>query len=227
MRHGKIIACLGVKPEELEKVSNLLNELLMGEFYCFKALSHKSWTIYGPRYSILQPLLCLQARECMVICDEIAEKVREHGCFVTPFREFEQKGLPFKDLEDLPQAKGFDFKHVPKEDHIIEAVCTMHELLSQKFHLAARMAKKEYKCWSTADFLLEKERCHERMAHKMRAHLDREGAEFLSLTRCIQERSESGEKYGLSEKYGMEREKGVQGQQGAREMQRGQQVPVK
>jgi DNA-binding ferritin-like protein len=234
MRHGKIIACLGVKPEELEKVACLLNELVFGEFFAFKAITHKSWNLYGPRYSALKPLLCLQAKDCLAICNDLAERVREHGCFVSSLKEIEEKGLPFKELEDLPHIKGVDMKRVVKEEHVIEILCSLHEILAQKFHLAARMAKKEFRCWSVADFLLDKERCHEHMAHQLRAHMDRDCAEYLQLTRMIQEKAESGEKYGLEEKFGRdigrEREKGgkesIQ-QQSQQQASRGQQVPVK
>lgn len=152
---------IGIKPENLAGVSDVLNKLLADEHVLYIKTRKAHWNVEGPDFLTKHKFFEEQYHQIERIIDDVAERIRTLGHYaVGTLAEFLDLTHLSEDSREKNDSAGF-----------IKTLLEAHETII--IHLRENINKiaEEWKDEGTSDFITGLMKTHEKMAWMLRAHL--------------------------------------------------------
>ena len=156
-----MIPHIGISPEHLSRISQLLNKVLADEFVLYVKTRRAHWNVEGPNFHSAHLFFQSQYEQLDEIMDAVAERTRTLGHYVPATMK------NFLSLTHLSERL-----HAGNEStDFIRELLTDHE--SVIIHLRENITPfaGELKDTGTSDFITGLMETHEKMAWMLRAHL--------------------------------------------------------
>lgn len=152
---------IGIKPENLAGVSDVLNKLLADEHVLYIKTRKAHWNVEGPDFLTKHKFFEEQYHQIELIIDDVAERIRTLGHYaVGTLAEFLELTHLSEESREKNDSTGF-----------IKILLEAHETII--IHLRENIDKiaEEWKDEGTSDFITGLMKTHEKMAWMLRAHL--------------------------------------------------------
>jgi starvation-inducible DNA-binding protein len=152
---------IGISPEHLSQISQLLNKVLADEFVLYVKTRRAHWNVEGPNFHSAHLFFQAQYEQLDQIMDAVAERTRMVGHYASATMK------SFLSLTHLSERL-----HEGNESNdFIRELLTDHE--SVIIHLRENITPfaEELKDTGTSDFITGLMETHEKMAWMLRAHL--------------------------------------------------------
>lgn len=145
----------------VEAVATMLEALLGNEYVLTTKTRNYHWNVSGPLFGVLHKFFEKQYEELDEVVDEVAERIRmlEHRSPGT-LREFLDLTALKENTEEWPDARG-----------MISNLLLDHEAIVQELRQNVDLCQDRHGDQSTADFMIDVLRRHEKMAWMLRAQL--------------------------------------------------------
>jgi starvation-inducible DNA-binding protein len=144
-----------------EAVVEILETLLADQYVLYTKTRNYHWNVTGPLFGVLHKFFEEQYEKLNDMIDDVAERIRtlEHRAPGT-LREFLETSTIQEQGEDWPDARG-----------MISRLLADHESIITELRQNVDIVMQEHADQSTADFMIEILRVHEKMAWMLRAQL--------------------------------------------------------
>ncbi|CCH54851.1 starvation-inducible DNA-binding protein [Fibrisoma limi BUZ 3] len=152
---------IGIKPENLSSVAQLLNTVLADEFVLYVKTRRAHWNVESPDFFDKHKFFEAQYEQLDDILDVVAERIRTLGHYApSTLKEFLALTHLSERLQETNDGVGF----------IKELLADHESLISRLREIINRLAD-ELKDLGTSDFITGLMETHEKMAWMLRAHL--------------------------------------------------------
>lgn len=152
---------IGISPEHLQSSASFLNRLLSNEVLLYVKTRNYHWNVEGKNFYQLHQFFEDQYQELDEIMDEVAERVRTLGRYAL--------GTLSHFLKDADLLEGEDSSD---EARMLKHLLQAHETIIRTIRTELPRIEDEWKDAGTADFVTALLKQHEKMAWKIRAHVN-------------------------------------------------------
>ena len=152
---------LGITPEHLSRITQLLNRVLADEFVLYVKTRRAHWNVEGAGFYSMHQFFEAQYGQLDEILDQVAERIRALGHYApATMKDF----LSLTHLSERlhPGNEGADF---------VRELLTDHESVIIRLREYITPLAGELRDTGTGDFLTGLMETHEKMAWMLRAHL--------------------------------------------------------
>jgi starvation-inducible DNA-binding protein len=152
---------IGISDRDLEEVANLLNTLLADEYVLFTKTRNAHWNVTGANFYGLHKLFQDQQEAIDRIIDDVAERVRSLGHFA------------IASLKSFLSVTHMDEEHDNFSDAelILQTLINDHETIIRIIRNDIIPISDKYKDLSTADFITDILKQHEKITWMLRSSL--------------------------------------------------------
>lgn len=156
-------ANLGLAPDSLEGLIEILNDTLADQHVLYIKLRNYHWNVTGPTFLQLHQLFEDQYTQLEAAIDETAERVRYLG------------GNPLGTLAEFVERSQLKEKpgDVPTAEKMVANLLADHEAVVRKLRANVDVATEQYDDQGTGDLLIGFMQAHEKMAWMLRATLNK------------------------------------------------------
>ena len=152
---------IGIRPEDLVQVADVLNKLLSDEHVLYIKTRNAHWNVVGPDFAAQHKFFESQYSELEEIIDQVAERIRAIGHYTVG------------SMEDFLKLTQLNEKSVESNDSLsfIKDLLNDHESVIIELRENIHRFANDYHDMGTSDFITGLMETHEKMAWMLRAHL--------------------------------------------------------
>lgn len=152
---------IGVKPKDLNEITQRLSRVLADEFVLYVKTLNAHWNVAGSDFHSKHIFFEQQYRELADIIDALAERIRTLGHYVPAT------------LASFIELSNFTEQHEADNDSqtLMQALLEGHEVIINSLRKYINEMDGDLKDVGTADFATGLLKAHEKMAWMLRVHL--------------------------------------------------------
>lgn len=152
---------IGISPDHLLKVSQVLNGILSDEFLLYLKTRNAHWNVEGPDFYNKHKFFEAQYQELDEIVDDLAERIRTLGHYaVATMKDYLQLTHLTELTRNTNDSAGY-----------IKELLADHESILIRLRENVNLFAGELKDAGTSDYITGLMETHEKMAWMLRAHL--------------------------------------------------------